>query len=73
MLKKFIHSKEEKWVMARTVVEALLGWIIANAADIMVEIPVNGKVKTLIAGLVVVITSEVLSAIRKLENEEGDQ
>lgn len=77
---KFIYSKEEGWVFARTLVESLLGWLIANIGDVFNLFTIDSGTKTLIMGAVVLILTEVLSYIRskaegvkKEENtEEGE-
>lgn len=61
----FLHSRTDGAMVARTVGEALLGWIIANLGDICNAFSLTSNVKMFIMGLVTVVSSSALSYIRQ--------
>ncbi|MBP5311901.1 MAG: hypothetical protein J6112_03605 [Clostridia bacterium] len=70
----FLHSGSTGARLARTLVEVVLAWIIANIGDILNLFTIGGTVKALIvSGMTVVFTALLgfISDNKKKEAEDG--
>ena len=68
MVKKFFNSNEGVWRLLRTILQAIIGVIVANLDTILGTFNVNDVWKPIIAALVMAILSPIMAEIgKKLE------
>ena len=68
-MQKFINGNEWYWRLARTLVEVIIAFVIANAANILSGFGMDaGVVSALTAGITAVL-SPVLAALKKHDSE----
>lgn len=67
---KFLHSNEWQWRLARTVVQAVLGFVIANIDLITGSFSLDPTAKTLIVGLVMAVLSPIMAQLGSDDGED---
>lgn len=62
-MNKFLTSNESKWRLLRTIVQGILGVIIANADTIIGSLHFSSSAKAIIVALTMAILSPIMSEI----------
>lgn len=70
---KFLNSNDTVWRLARTIVQAVLGVIVANIDMIVGTCVLDPSVRALIVALVMAVLSPIMAEIgRHIEPEQQD-
>ncbi len=69
-MEKFLSSNEWQWRLARTIVQAVLAFVIANLDIIMGSFSLDPTTKTVIVGLVMAVLSPIMAQIGKADESE---
>lgn len=64
----FLHSNETKYRLARTIVQAIIGVLIANIDVVIGSLTIPAEMKPVIVGLVMSVLSPIMAELKK--NEE---
>ena len=67
---KFFNSNEWQYRLLRTIVQGVIGFLIANIDLIISNFTLDANAKAIIVGLVMVILSPIMAEIGK--NSEGE-
>ena len=67
---KFFNSNEWQYRLLRTIVQGVIGFLIANIDLIISNFTLNANAKAIIVGLVMAILSPIMAEIGK--NSEGE-
>lgn len=62
-MKEFLTSNEPKYRLLRTIVQGIIGVIVANLDTIVGFAPLDPAVKTIIVGLVMAVLSPVMATL----------
>lgn len=62
-MNKFLTSNESKYRLARTIIQGVLGVLIANLDVIVAGLDFSATTKTIIVGLVMAILSPIMAEI----------
>ena len=69
---KFFNSNKWQYRLLRTVVQAVIGFLIANIDFIIGNFSISPEWKTIIVGLCMAILSPIMAEIGKVDTETGD-
>lgn len=72
MLEKFLTSNETKWRLLRTIVQGILGWVVANADTIAGYCVMDAAQRTMVVGLCMAVLSPIMSEIGKHISQEAE-
>lgn len=72
MINKFLTSNETKYRLLRTILQGIIGVIIANLDFLISNITFNVELKTLLVALVMAILSPIMSHVGK-SGVDGDE
>lgn len=70
-MKKFLQSNETKYRLLRTILQGIIGVLIANADLIVSAWSFTPEVKAFIVALVMAILSPIMSELGNTEADEG--
>ena len=70
-MKKFLSSNETKYRLLRTILQGIIGVLIANADLLVSAWSFTPEVKAFIVALVMAILSPIMSELGNTETEEG--
>lgn len=62
-MKEFLTSNDTKYRLLRTIVQGIIGVIIANLDTIVGLTPLDPAIKTIIVGLVMAVLSPIMSTL----------
>lgn len=62
-MKEFLTSNDTKYRLLRTIVQGIIGVIIANLDTIVGLAPLDPAIKTIIVGLVMAVLSPIMSTL----------
>lgn len=65
MWNDFLHSNDTKWRLLRTIVQGIIGVLIANADAIVASFSIPAEYKPAIVALVMAILSPIMSELGK--------
>ena len=72
-MNRFLTSNDTVWRLARTIVQAILGVLIANADVIVGQYVLDPAQRAIVVGIVMAVLSPVMAEIGKhLESGEND-
>lgn len=69
---KFFKSNSVYMRLARTIVQAVIGVIIANLDILVAEIVINPTMKPVIVGLVMAVLSPIMAFIGETDNKDSE-
>ena len=70
-MQNFLNGNEWYWRLARTVVEVVIAFIIANAANILSGFGMDAGMVSAITAAIAALLSPILAALKKHDTEEG--
>ena len=62
---KFFNSNEWQWRLLRTIVQGVIGFLIANIDLIIANLTLDANTKAIIVGVVMAILSPIMAEIGK--------
>lgn len=68
-MKEFLTSNEPKYRLLRTIVQGIIGVIVANLDTIVGFAPLDPAIKTIIVGLVMAVLSPIMATLGGKEEE----
>lgn len=68
---KFFNSNEWQWRLCRTVVQAIIGFLIANADALFANLTLDANTKAIVVGLTMAILSPIMAEIGKHNGEDN--
>lgn len=69
---KFFQSNETQWRLCRTIIQAIIGVLVANVDVIISTWTIDEVWKPIIAALVMAILSPIMAELGKLSNKKGN-
>ena len=69
-MKKFLSSNEWQWRLCRTIVQGIIGFLIANADALFANLTLDANTKAIIVGIVMAILSPIMAELGKLNGED---
>lgn len=69
-MKKFLQSNEWQWRLCRTIVQGIIGFLIANADALFANFTLDANTKAIIVGIVMAILSPIMAELGKHNTEE---
>lgn len=69
-MKKFLQSNEWQWRLCRTIVQGIIGFLIANADALFANFTLDANTKAIIVGIVMAILSPIMAELGKHNAEE---
>ena len=69
-MKKFLSSNEWQFRLLRTIVQGIIGFLIANIDLVFANLTLDANTKAIIVGLVMAILSPIMAEIGKNNSEE---
>ena len=69
-MKKFLSSNEWQFRLLRTIVQGIIGFLIANIDLVFSNLTLDANTKAIIVGLVMAILSPIMAEIGKNNSEE---
>ena len=67
---KFLHSNDWQWRLARTIVQAVVGVIIAYLSDLVGLLNLDATTGGMVTALVMAVLSPLMAAIKAADGEE---
>lgn len=71
-MKKFLQSNETRYRLARTILQGIIGVMIANADLIVSAWNFTPEIKAFIVALVMAILSPIMSELGNMDDTEGE-
>lgn len=71
-MKKFLRSNDTKYRLFRTIIQGLIGVIIANADFLISGLNISPGMRTFIVALVMAILSPIMSELGNTETDDGN-
>lgn len=69
-MKKFLQSNEWQWRLCRTIVQGIIGFLIANADALFANFTLDANTKAIIVGIVMAILSPIMAELGKRNGED---
>ena len=66
---KFFKSNEWQWRLARTIVQGVIGFLLANIDLLFANLTLDANAKAIIVGVVMAILSPIMAEIGKNNGE----
>lgn len=66
---KFLNSNEWQWRLLRTIVQGVLGVLVANIDQILGYVVLDGSTRTLVVALVMAVLTPIMSELGKHEED----
>lgn len=68
---KFFNSNEWQWRLCRTVVQAIIGFLLANADALFANLTLDANTKAIVVGLTMAILSPIMAEIGKHNGDDN--
>lgn len=68
---KFFNSNEWQWRLCRTIVQAIIGFLIANADALFANLTLDANTKAIVVGLTMAILSPIMAEIGKHNGDDN--
>lgn len=68
----FLHSNIWYWRLARTAVEVVLAFVVANGANILTGYGMDAATVTAIMGVVAAVLSPIIASLKKADESDGE-
>ena len=69
-MKKFLSSNSWEWRLCRTVVQGIIGFLLANVDLLFANLTLDANTKAIIVGIVMAILSPIMAELGKHNTEE---
>lgn len=66
---KFLNSNEWQWRLLRTIVQGVLGVLVANIDQILGYVVLDGSTRTLVVALVMAVLTPIMSELGEHEED----
>lgn len=66
---KFLNSNEWQWRLLRTIVQGVLGVLVANIDQILGYVVLDGSTRTLVVALVMAVLTPIMSELGKYDED----
>ena len=70
-MKKFLSSNEWQFRLLRTIVQGIIGFLIANIDLLFVNLTLDANTKAIIVGIVMAILSPIMAELGKQNGEDN--
>lgn len=70
---KFFNSNEWQWRLCRTVVQAIIGFLLANLDLLFANLTLDANTKAIVVGLTMAILSPIMAEIGKHNGEDTNE
>lgn len=71
LMKKFFSSNEWQWRLCRTVVQSIIGFLLANVDVLFANLTLDANTKAIVVGITMAILSPIMAELGK-RNEENN-
>lgn len=72
-MEQFLHGNEWQWKLARTIIQGIIGVIVANIDMIVGSFAISVEFKPIIVALVMAVLSPVMAQLGANNQKEGDK
>lgn len=66
----FLHGNEWHWRLARTLIEVVLAFVVANGANMLMGFGMDAGTVTAIMGVVAAVLSPIIASLKKADAGE---
>ena len=69
-MKKFLSSNEWQWRLLRTIVQGIIGFLIANIDILFANFQLDANTKAIVVGITMAILSPIMAELGKRNGED---
>ncbi len=69
-MKRFLSSNEWQWRLCRTVVQSIIGFLIANIDTLFANFTFDANTKAIVVGITMAILSPIMAELGKHNGED---